>query len=502
MKKLRNLFLAVLVLIVSVFTANTLAEEKGSITITNATKDRTYEIYKIFDLTYSGTNVAYTIDEDWVAFFNGDGSAYIVNENNTAGTLNQITIGSTTKYINITQDNKIEFANAALEYARGQVTLNTQVIRKTATANDALEFANLDLGYYLVYPVGATIKTGDDLTVASIDSTLKDLRITLKATYPTLTKDFHKDNNTSSYDVGSVVKFELKGQVPDTTGFTSYTYTIHDEWSDGLAYDENNFAFKVKVGETTLSANQYTLTVDATNRKFDLELGAYVYEAGKPGENSIAGQAITVTYGLVITEDAIAAGPDYNQAKLEYSNNPKNTETSTTDFDPEYVYSSKVVVTKVDGNNETTTLAGAKFVLKNREGKYYYYDEDNDMVLWVSGLEATETEPAATVLTTPANGVVEFIGLKDGTYFLVETEAPLGFNKLPEPVKVSIDGNVNANNIPVAAITNETVKNYSGAQLPSTGGFGTKLFVIIGSLLAMISGVVLVTNKRMAKEEI
>lgn len=493
MKKLRNLFLAVLVLIVSIFTVNTLAAEKGSITITNATKDRTYEIYKIFDLTYSGTKVAYTIDEDWVDFFNGNGSAYIVDDNNADGTLNPITIGSTTKYINITDDNKIEFANAALEYARGQVILNTQVIRQTATANGELEFADLDLGYYLVYPVGATIKTGNNLTVASIDSTLKDLRITLKATYPTLEKDFHEDNNTSSYDVGSVVKFVLKGQVPDTTGFTSYTYTIHDEWSDGLAYDESNFAFEVKVGETTLEASQYTLTVDATNRKFDLELGAYVYEAGKPGDNSMAGDAITVTYGLVITEGAIADGPDYNQAQLEYSNNPKNTETSTTDFDPEYVYSSKVVVTKVDGNNETTTLAGAKFVLK--KGDLFYKVDANGKVTWV------KNQSDATEYTTGENGVVEFKGLADGEYFLVETEAPLGFNKLPEPEKVSIDGNTNANKVPVAAITNKTVKNYSGAQLPSTGGFGTKLFVIIGSLLAMISGVVLVTNKRMAKEE-
>ena len=207
----------------------------------------------------------------------------------------------------------------------------------------------------------------------------------------------------------------------------------------------------------------------------------------------MAGDAITVTYGLVITEGAIADGPDYNQAQLEYSNNPKNTETSTTDFDPEYVYSSKVVVTKVDGNNETTTLAGAKFVLK--KGDLFYKVDANGKVTWV------KNQSDATEYTTGENGVVEFKGLADGEYFLVETEAPLGFNKLPEPEKVSIDGNTNANKVPVAAITNKTVKNYSGAQLPSTGGFGTKLFVIIGSLLAMISGVVLVTNKRMAKEE-
>ena len=81
MKSIKKLFLGLLTLVLTLFTTNYVsANNKGSIVVNGTKEDKTYEIYKIFDLTYSGSNVAYTIDSDWKDFFDGDGSKYITEE--------------------------------------------------------------------------------------------------------------------------------------------------------------------------------------------------------------------------------------------------------------------------------------------------------------------------------------------------------------------------------------------------------------------------------------
>ena len=495
MKKLRNLFLAVLVLIVSVFTVNVAAEEAttGTITIANATKDKVYELYKMFDLTYQGEGenkkIAYTVDETWEGFFFGEtakGAKFIVENTDANKALNPIAYKGTTYRMNITESNVVELARLALEYAKPL----TADASKTAAADGELVFDELVLGYYLVYPQGATEKNEySDGSIASLTSTAPDANINVKAGYPTLEKDV----NAFTFDVGQLANFTIKGTVPDTNGFTTYTYTIHDTWTAGLAYDASKVNFVVTIdGETvnynpTFTDSGFTLTIPVMNHQAKV------------------GKEIKVTYSLVVTEAAIMSSNTYNEAYLEYSNNPKNNSTGTTVPSREYVYSSRIIIDKFDGKTEEK-LAGAEFVLKNKDGKYYYFDEETREVKWVSSIEGSDNEIGATKVVTDADGAATFEGLKDGQYFLVETKAPEGYNLLTEAVEVNIEGQ-NAENqthmIPsdVENITS-AIANFSGAQLPSTGGFGTKLFVIIGSLLAMISGVVLVTNKRMAKEEI
>ena len=114
MKNIKRLFLGLLTLLLSVGSLHiTHAEEnEGSILVNGTKEGKIYEIYKIFDLTYSGSNVSYTIDEDWEAFFEDAGKGYLVGVN--TGSLNPITIGSTTKYINITEQNINDFTKLAL----------------------------------------------------------------------------------------------------------------------------------------------------------------------------------------------------------------------------------------------------------------------------------------------------------------------------------------------------------------------------------------------------
>ena len=86
-------------------------------------------------------------------------------------------------------------------------------------------------------------------------------------------------------------------------------------------------------------------------------------------------------------------------------------------------------------------------------------------------------------------------------YYLVELEAPDGYNKLTGPVEVKVGYNDEETNLLEVAVSHtEIVENSTGKQLPQTGGIGTKLFIIIGSLLVIASSAILIVNKRMSKE--
>ena len=119
LKKIMSLMLFAIVTVMLTLTVN--AAGNGTITVNGTTEGKTYEIYKIFDLTLSGSGasakVAYTIDTDWTAFFatGGLGESYITDTN--SGNLSSIIVNGSVKYINVTETNVAEFAQAALEYA-------------------------------------------------------------------------------------------------------------------------------------------------------------------------------------------------------------------------------------------------------------------------------------------------------------------------------------------------------------------------------------------------
>lgn len=509
MKNIKKIIMVLLVAVLSLCGLNNVsAAGNGSITVNNAVSGKTYEIYKIFDLTYSGTEtkkVAYTIDSDWEAFFNGEGSSYIVSEN--TGSLNPITVkaeGNTneTKYINITEDNVAEFTQKALAYAANLTGNDGSKVAEEGSTT--VTFENLDLGYYLVYPQGATDIEGEDengkpyASICSITSTLPDAEVNVKAKAPEITKTVD-DNNV---EVGQELTFTLTGQVPDTTGYKSYTYTISDTMTEGLKINEDIANVLVKFGNETIA-----VTPTYENNGFTITFNMVNYQGYK-------GQTITVTYNAIVTEKAVTEDVTKNTAVLTYSNNPKNNESFETFTDEEIVYSSQIEVTKVDAKDNTVTLDGAKFVIKNSEGKYYAaYNiaEDGTKTIMTNvstteglvDVEWVDSEDEATVLVTGTDGVVLFKGVENGQYSLVEVEAPEGYNKLTGPVTVKVGYNEEKTELLETSVSHEeTVENSTGTQLPSTGGVGTTMFIIIGSLLMIGSLLVLITNKRMSKESL
>lgn len=500
------------------------ADPKGSITVTGAVTDpaadkTTYEAYRIFDMTTTGdvddsgnyTKVAYTINSAWAGFFANDaaGAKYLVNNDTDPASLNQIVVGGVTKYINITDRNVATFAKEAYEYA-----MKTKVNATTSTSVDKgtkeVTFSNLDLGYYMVYPKGASVNIGNYTSIVSLTNTEPNGEIAQKAEYPTL----NKVADDISVEVGQKVTYTLTSKVPDTTGYTKYEMDFSDKTTNGLTFDGVD-SIVVKIGTATLTKGT-DYSVDTTNADFKVTIN--MLKSDNTAKYNY-GDEISVEYTATVNDAAVTT-IDENHATLSYNNDPKNG--STKDTTPPVivkVFSAKVEILKVDGKDTTKKLEGAKFVLKAKTvgtgtgethetdlaaGKFYYYDATAKDVKWIEVAAADQTpEKLAantniTVVTTDKDGKAAFNGLENGTYELIEVAAPAGYNLLTEPVEAEIAGT----DADVATLTvSKTVVNNSGTALPSTGGIGTTIFYIVGGAMVLTGGVLLITKRRLAKIE-
>lgn len=480
-KKLLSLVL-VLVLALAMAIPGFAEEQKGSITVNNAVNDKNYIIYRIFDLKLvegtSGTSakVSYTIADKWAGFFGvgQDGAKYIVAEQGDL--TNQIVVNGETKWINITNGNVADFAQDALNYALKHSVANDG---SQKASGNTVTFENLALGYYMVYPEGATDITQGNSSICALTSTVPDAIVTPKAEYPTIDKEV----NDAEVEYGQVVEYTITGKVPDTTGYEDYTYTVNDTMS-GLTLTGE---YDVKIGGTSIKeSSNVTGTVPAAGATtFTMTINVMKYQEQ-------VGEPIVITYKAKVSKDAVVIGPEgnANNATLVYTNKPGETTTST----PETVkvYTCQIDIEKVDGSDTSKKLSGAEFALMNAEGKYYKLTDG--VVSWVTIADATYDNIVAnaTVVTTNELGAAAFQGLQAGTYQLVEIKAPQGYNLLTSPESVTI--NASGDNAHVTA--KATVENNTGSALPGTGGMGTTIFYTLGGVLVVGAAILLVTKKR------
>ena len=433
----------------------------GTITVDNPLEGQTYTAYKIFDVTYdeSKSTYAYSIA--------GDSEWYDVVKDYTGITLTKAASENTYAVTKNDTFSAAAFANvlkAAVTGKTGGITLNVADGKATATG--------LDLGYYFV-----TSSTGAlcNLTTTNPDATIHD-----KNDVP-----FDKVDDKASVEVGETVSYTITGKVPDYTGFTTYTYLITDTMSEGLTFQKDA---KVTVGGTDVtSACTITYDVDSNANKFTVSI---------PVMNYTIGAEIKVTYTAVTNDNAVTV-ISKNSATLTYSNNPTDSsKTTTTPEDIETVYSAKLVIDKYQKDDESKKLANAKFVLKNDKGKYYKYTAATESA--AAKVEWVENQTDATEVTTDDNGAAVFNGLKDGTYKLVETAAPAGYNLLANEVEVTING-AKATEVDLSSLTaTAKVENSTGTTIPETGGIGTTIFYVAGGLLVLGAVILLITKKRMS----
>lgn len=487
MKKLITL-LAVLTLALAMavpaFAASGTASSTGTITINNAVTGTTYKAYRIFDLESYDTNkdvYSYKLNTNWKDF--PAYSTTIDGKTVSAAAFFSVNSAGYIEWNDAKKDAGADFAKLAKAF----VDANTIACDQEKTASSTtVTFTDLTLGYYLV-----DTSLG---SLCSLDTTAPSVIIKEKNSDTTIEKkivingDEKVDSNSAG--IGDTVNFSITITVKDGD---PKNYVLHDKLS-GLTFNPDSL--EVKVGATKLTANtDYTLETNPKDGdSFDVK-----FTDGKLKTNDV----VVVTYSATVAADATIAGAgNKNTAKLAYSGKESTEEETTT-----YVWKLNVHKYALDSTNHEVALSGAKFVLYRMDGdtKKYAKLTNKKIVGWVTDKDN------ATTLETDGTGDILIEGLNVGTYYLEETEAPAGYNKLTEPIEVEITATTsvtsgsetvqykNSSETSYTPATDATVKvlNNAGTQLPSTGGIGTTLFYVIGGVLMAVAAVLLVTKKRM-----
>ena len=470
-KKLASVCLALimaLALAVPAFAAG----ETGSITINDAVVGQTYTIYQILDLeSYNASSNAYAYKATtaWNTFINSDAIKGTYVEVDAQGYV-------TWK----TGADAAAFAKAAQKYAKDNSITNQGSVTATTTT---VSFTGLDLGYYLVDTTLGTL--------CSLDTTNPDVVMEEKNQVPVNVKTVEEDSTgnyggTNDADIGQTVNF--KSTITAQAGAENYVF--HDTMSAGLTYTG---VTGITLNGAAVDASNYTVVTEGLTDgcTFEVRFTQTFCDTLK------ANDQIVISYTAVLNENAVIAGEgNPNTSKVSYgdSSNTKYTPDSQTK-----TYTWDVDVFKYTMNGETeTALAGAKFTLsKNADGSnpIALVSEGNN----VYRVAKTGETGTVTEITTDATGKFTIEGMDADTYYLTETAAPAGYNKLSGPVTIVIGANgvVNATTEAPQGVDEVKVLNQTGTELPSTGGIGTTIFYVLGAVLVVGAGVVLVTKKRM-----
>ena len=381
--------------------------------------------------------------------------------------------------------------------------LNSKEVATVTHSNSA----KVAPGYYLFKDTTATAENEvyitevvGDVIIKAKNSNVPGFEKKLKDKNDTTDNDFGDWQDVADHDIGDAIPFKLEGTVPaDYTEYTSYYFAFHDEEETGLTF--NPESVKVYVGDAEIKTGFEVKTSTTDGCSFEV-----VFSNLKDIEAVHAGSVIRVEYTSTLNPNAVIGGNgNLNKAQLEYSNNPRDTNSKDkTVWDNVVVFTYQVVVNKYANSvAENNKLPGAEFTLTKK-------------------LNGDTTKVIAAVKSE--NGVrFTFKGLDDGEYTLTETVTPEGYNTI-DPITFNVtanheitwDGTGNrdtllksltgnkvtgeitfAENAKVNGSLVTDIINKSGTTLPSTGGMGTTVFYVVGGGLMAVAVVLLVTKKRM-----
>ena len=481
-KKIFAILLAVM-LVVSL-AANISAAGSGTITITNATVGKDYGLYKVFDADVDpvdDTKVIYTYTatgatDPFLVALQASGSPFTV----------------TLKSGNVYNVYSEESAEDITTFLTAQKTAGnlTQIGTDVTASTSTVVFSGVDAGYYFI-----TSTLGSEVTITTSkpsaevidknglpgpgpdpdDPTGKHYKVLTDSTFATTDTD---GKNSASY--GDTVYYQLQLATTNYKGADLiYQYVAHDKVDAGIELDTSNIKVLVDGVDITIGCTIDTAPTDGDT--FDVTIPWA--SSGTPLYSN--GAVVYVQVTGTVTTAAVPGTPVTNSGVFSYNDEtaptPAVVETTTYSVD----------VVKTDGSN--LLVPGAKFKLYDAStgGNVIKVTKDSDGVYHVdaSGSEEMETN----------GGLLTIKGLAgDTSYYLEETFAPAGYVALTSRQEIALtDANLTAT---VSGSTYESggvqIINEKMGELPSTGGIGTTIFYVVGSVLVLGAVLLLITKKR------
>ena len=340
--------------------------------------------------------------------------------------------------------------------------------------------------------------------------------------------------NTAAYEGtmdtvanGDTVQYRITTRIPDYTQVffengKNPTFELEDTMAKGLTLAPATV--KLMSGENDLVKDtDYTqsISTDADGiTTLTLRLTRSYLEV-----ESHRNKELVLSYSVAVNDSvSLAADGNKNVVTLHYSYDPTDPDDTKKIEKEAKVYSFGIQVEKFNGDSDAAQkekLAGAEFALFKETTK------------GCSASEALSQEPCRAVGVTDENGVLDFKALDAGTYYLKEVKAPDGYSLLMNPIKIEIipaasqgtngaevinsgsfTAKVNGVTVPetgsegVSRILNVanregtvvvSAANHHGFSLPSTGGTGIVLLLVISFAGLMIVTSLYLRGDRKAK---
>ncbi len=452
----------------------------ASITVNNAVANDVFAAYKVIDITYTaGDN---NLTKDWntnfAGYFTGTTVEQFAALKNDPEQLKTLLAGLP-KYI---EDNHID-----------------PVQTKAATGTPATAtFADLDMGEYFIRPTSTTsvyqlMLQKIEPTVANVGGVqtyvIDDVTFNAKHKEVNVTKTADKTSVTKNEKVTYTVTVDIPTYLDDVA--IDKTFYVSDLLPDGLTIDTNSI--EVKINGAAVDAGAYTLNTTAIADTFTFKLSVSNEQYTNYWKAN-AGKQLVIKYTATLNDNDTTAvnTKETNKVTFDYSNYPyvASHVTKTASVD---VTTFAIKVDKHEKDHNETKLANAKFDLY----RTLYEGETSNVTIPHTDVQGVKLESGVT----DAYGAITFAKYEANgakyDYYLVETQAPSGYNLLTNAVKVNF---ADADVAGTAGVYTVDVENSSGIQLPITGGTGTVIFTIIGIALMVGAVVLFVVSRKKAKE--
>lgn len=488
-KKLSMLFVAAAMMMTTVTTA--FAQDGDNTPSITMKKDgSTFTAYRVLDgekKNASGTYV-FTPNADFENFFAGNGFGNftfdsdkgIMQGNNVITETNGIkTDGKSQRNAVIEKTKATELATQLQAYKN-----KNESITGIKLASDELK--TVDAGYYLIVENEGAKQVGDKLVLPSRSMLVKvtdGVVISPKDSDLTIDKKVKGDDglftDKNTMAVGDTVNYKIETALPKFDDSERNPVFELKDTLTGLKYAEPlNLVIKSNSDETVVYEQNVDFTVTKTENTMTI---VFNFESNKVRDHANSGDGIIITYDAIVTDDAIKEHG--NEVELKFGNSNETIKDSTTT----YTYDFDIIKYGVDGSTmNKKVLEGAEFKLEDNNGHVYEGMSNKD-------------------------GLIQFKGLKAGTYTLTETKAPSGYALLEGSFTVTIEdedldgiATLTVSDSKYASVENGkmvlNIDNYQGISLPETGGMGTTIFMIGGASLIALAGVMLVIYSKKAKK--